>query len=273
MTFAAFETSQENAQPIELYEFRLGSEVFRFTSNEKDVTIAANVYEAVAIQRGKISATSDKDLDQDQLTVEMPSDVAFVQKFIVVAPGKNATLLLRRYHRNDPDLQLITLFEGAIHLAGFNDESRRAVLQIVAPTAAFGRTIPRHTYQGNCNHMLYDVRCKIDENSPASQKFLPVTAVSGSTITCTGAGSFGLSDFFVSGFVESGGDFRAVIDQSGDVLTLLVPFQVSPLNQTVRCQAGCKGRLVTDCQNKFNNVINYGGFPFVPLKNPFLGLD
>ena len=34
---------------------------------------------------------------------------------------------------------------------------------------------------------------------------------------------------------------------------------------------GCS-KTVSDCKNKFNNISNYGGFPYIPAKNPTQGL-
>ena len=45
-------------------------------------------------------------------------------------------------------------------------------------------------------------------------------------------------------------------------------FAIPTLGQTVDVFAGCDHSLAI-CESKFANVINYGGFPFVPIKNPF----
>jgi len=53
-----------------------------------------------------------------------------------------------------------------------------------------------------------------------------------------------------------------------------LPFSTSPMGQTVKCNKGCKHRVTADCLNRFANTANYGGFPYVPKKNPFqTGLD
>lgn len=268
--FSTFETSQESGQPVELYEFRMGSEAFLFTSDEQDVTLTAIVYAAVAARREATRQAADA--TQEALNVYLPSDLAFVRRFVLVTPGKRVSFTLKRFHRNDPDLQVVTFFRGTVQSFKFTRDGREVVLQILPPTAAYSRNMPRFTYQGICNHQLYDSRCGLDEFSPAFSKFLLVTAVSGSTLTASGAGAFG-ADFFEAGFVEMSGDFRAIVKQTADVLELIAPFSVSPFGQTLRFVAGCKHRLITDCLTKFNNVSRYGGFPWTPTKNPFEGLD
>lgn len=77
--------------------------------------------------------------------------------------------------------------------------------------------------------------------------------------------------------INGGDDARLILSQSGDDLQLLLPFPDSILGSTVVILAGCD-HTVTTCDSKFNtpsdpqsNVVNFGGFPFVPTKNPFEG--
>lgn len=42
--------------------------------------------------------------------------------------------------------------------------------------------------------------------------------------------------------------------------------------QSATLYPGCK-HTIDDCKNKFNNVANYGGFPWIPGKNPFDGVS
>ena len=274
MTFAAFETAQETGRPVELYEFLMGGEFFRFTSDQNDYTAAGNTFIRENVSRSQLRVLpGGGQRDGEKLEVVLPAENGLVKKFVLVVPGKKPLMTLYRVHRNDPDQQLVTLFKGQVQSVSFTQNGRQATMQIAPLTVANSRPMPRHTYQNLCNHMLYDARCKILETDVTFRKFLPVTAASGSTITATGAGAFG-SDFFLAGFVEFQADFRLIVGQATDVLTLNLPFGVSPVGQTLRFQAGCKHRLVTDCQTKFNNVVNFGGFPFVPTKNPFeTGLD
>lgn len=268
MSFNAYETSAESGSPCELFEFKLGAAPFRYTTSQDDVTILGATWQALPIARGPIVLSSG-DTSADRLEVDMPGDVPFINQFILRIPGQRVTFTLRRFHRNDPDQETVIIFKGAVLSVSFIKNGRVAVLQVAPSTVAKGRPVPRFTYQGLCNHMLYDERCKVSEHDPSFEKFLPCTATVDTVLTLTGAGGFGLSDFFEQGFVEFDGDFRLVVGQSGDDLTLLLPFVEDPTGHTLRTVAGCKARLAIDCRDKFNNVDNYGGFAFVPQKNPF----
>lgn len=269
--FEDFEGTTEGGRPIELYEFRAGSEIFRFTSSEDDYLFNTLTWNALPISRGKIASTLDS--DQDKLEVELPASQGLARQFLQTVPGRIVSLTIYRLHRDDPDQEAITIYRGAVHAASFVKEGRAVTFQVLPETQAFSRPVPRFTFGSLCSHMLYDARCKIDEHDPDFEKFLDCVDADGDTIELDGAGAFG-ADFFEQGFVQFQGDYRMVTAQSGDVLTLLLPFATSPVGFSVRALAGCKLRLVADCTDKFSNAVNFGGFPYVPLRNPFVsGID
>lgn len=278
MTFDANETGVETGQPIELYEFVIGSTRTRMTSSENDVTIpsTSETFTATAIKRGEL-VEKINDPATNRLSVELPADNAFVTQFRNISPGNRAILSIFRMHRGDlgGSDEKITIFKGTIRNVSYINNGRETVLHILPITSAYSRAIPRKMYQGLCNHMLYDARCTISKDD-ASFKFIGnVSAVSGSILTVDGAAAFDpLTDFFQSGYVEFNNDFRTITFQSNNNLTLITPFLNSPLGSNVIARAGCKHRVTTDCTNKFNNLVNFGGFPFVPKANPFrTGID
>ena len=65
-------------------------------------------------------------------------------------------------------------------------------------------------------------------------------------------------------------DYRLILSQDGDTVTLLLPFNTSQVTvgTSVDVYAGCD-HTIAICKTQFDNVINYGGYAFVPLKNPF----
>lgn len=80
------------------------------------------------------------------------------------------------------------------------------------------------------------------------------------------------SDYFLSGIVkDSVGVMRFVTAQSGQNITFSYPFESLLANDRIVLIPGCD-HLNTTCSDKFNNLINYGGFPFFPTDNgPFSG--
>ena len=56
-------------------------------------------------------------------------------------------------------------------------------------------------------------------------------------------------------------------EQYGSGLTLIYPAPLTP-GETVSLYPGCDHTLQT-CHGRFNNAENFGGFPWIPRRNPF----
>ncbi|WP_269915579.1 phage BR0599 family protein [Acinetobacter sp. HY1485] len=65
---------------------------------------------------------------------------------------------------------------------------------------------------------------------------------------------------------------RKTVDLYQITLTLFNSFTASDLalGDVVSIYPGCD-KLNTTCTDKFNNILNFGGFPFMPSSNPFVG--
>lgn len=265
MTFASFEESVESARPVELYKFTIGSEVIRYTSAEDDhiPPFDANTYFARQISRNSPNQSNE---DRRQtLEVSLPADDALSSRFIGVPPGSEVQLEITRYHRGDSEAYVI--WQGKIVGAGYTNEGAVCVLTGVTDESAFSRTIPRYKYQGLCNHTLYDSLCTVTKSSYKHTGV--VSAASANTVEVTGLVSAKGAGWAVGGYIDNGNsDYRQIIAQSGDTLTLYVPFESSPLGASVDVYAGCDHTIDT-CDSKFSNAVNFGGFPFVPTFNPF----
>jgi len=281
MTFDAFESSTELGQPIEIYQIVLGPTTYRWTSAEDSVVVMSVNYDPLACSRGRIGQSREE--RQATLEVTVPASFAFVRQYIGSVPGSQAVLTISRLQRPDfPGPEVVQLFEGNVQSVAFVKDGQEAKIAATPTVSAISRQVPRFTYQGLCNNVLYDDGCKVDPTNAAFRLTANVSAVSGATVTVPGAGAYG-ADWFVGGYVNLvvGSDFRMVLAQSGDVLTLLFPFPSGVVGQQVIVQAGCDHTIDGDCDTKFfttedatSNVINYGGFAFVPLSNPFQsGLD
>jgi hypothetical protein len=63
---------------------------------------------------------------------------------------------------------------------------------------------------------------------------------------------------------------RLILDHVGTTVLLMgAPYGLA-VSDTFDAFAGCD-RSAPVCHGKFDNILNYGGFPWKPLKNPFTG--
>lgn len=66
-----------------------------------------------------------------------------------------------------------------------------------------------------------------------------------------------------------GGHRRSIVSQVGATLTLQIPLPPGEYaGATVTLYAGCDGS-ATACETRFNNTASFGGYPYIPIKNPF----
>jgi uncharacterized phage protein (TIGR02218 family) len=275
MTYDAFASSREQSRPIELFRFVQGGNTFEYTSAEDSLTVASITYDPEIIRRGRI-AQSPRDRNST-LEIRVPITNTFARRYRASVPGARASITIQRVQRLDfPTPQAITIFTGYVGSVAFENEMKEAVIACKPIESASSRPVPRFSYQSLCNHVLFDNACKVDDTDPRWRLTQTVSAQTGATLTVPGAGAFG-ADWWVGGFLEinGGDDARLIVGQSGDDLQLLLPFPSSSVGQSVTVFAGCD-HTITTCDTKFDttedtlsNVINYGGFAFVPTRNPY----
>lgn len=266
MTFESYETSVEESQPIELYTIQLGSTSWTYTSGAVEVVVSGTTYAPLAISRGSHDQ-SQEDQDQ-QLEVRLPASAPVCRHFIASVPGESVLITIERMQRLDVGEVRMVMYAGVVSSVSFESGGEIAVLSVVTAQSAFSKAVPRDVYSATCNHVLFDARCSLLEASWRVTK--EVLAISGNVLTIDGLNAQA-DGYYTPGFIELTGssrDFRVILAHAGNLATVALPFGTSPLGELVRVYAGCDHSSLT-CQAKFNNLINFGGFPFVPTKNPF----
>lgn len=270
-TFDTLASSTEQSRPAELIELALGSAMYYYSTAEDPITSAGNIYLPVAAERGSVVEGTDQ--SDQPITIVVPASNDFAARYINVVPAERASATIFRIERDEtPTPTRVLVFKGLVHAVEFSRNGREAQIACMSIQAAARRTIPRFTFQAQCNHQLYDLGCKVNPTSHHHSGI--VTAVSGSTVTVSGLSASGKD--CKGGYCRPTGisDFRMVLSQSGDVLTLLLPFSASPLGLTLECFQGCDHNMTGHCATRFDNVLEFGGHAFVPTKNPFAtGLD
>lgn len=274
-TFAELEGGRYST-PADIYEFTYGPEKFRFTSAAEVITFGGGVYTPIEIKRSA-PTLNPRERRNTKVNLEVNLAERPFSDYIGIQPARKLECLITRVQLDEtagaaspmpsPEPAPVpatgfVLFDGYVTSISFN--GRIAKVDMNPFNEQFSREVPRAKFQGLCNHVLYDSFCGVDKNL-FNQTGL-VNGVLGNTITVSGF----IGTSFTGGYVVSaaGNDYRMIIQQSNDVLTLLLPFSSAVLGTTVTAYQGCD-HSVTTCRDKFSNVTNYGGFPLVPGVNPF----
>ena len=75
--------------------------------------------------------------------------------------------------------------------------------------------------------------------------------------------------YFTGGHIIFGDETRTIVDHVGSIVTIMYKFKELEDNDSVDAYPGCDGKIET-CKDKFDNLLNFLGFPFIPVENPAL---
>jgi uncharacterized phage protein (TIGR02218 family) len=269
-SFDTLESGIEISRPIEIYSFAMGSTTWTYTSWSQDVTVNSIDYVAIPIKRSRIVQATDQ--KTRNTTVTVPSENQFAAQYINVSPGEKVTLTIIRLQPDESptfDTQVL-LFKGTVQAVSYPRDGYTAEIVVRSIEAAKNQILPRVTYMGMCSHSLYDLGCGVDQGL---FNITGPTAAGGTTAEITVTGANAEADgYWTGGYVTalSGTqDFRFIVKHVGNVLTLMLPFAADVSGLTMQVFAGCDHIATGDCKTKFENVLEFGGFPFVPKKNIF----
>ncbi len=261
MTYLEIETSASQAMPLEVYLFRGPDRQWRYTSADAEVVVAGDTYLPVYIERGSIEHSPQAARSDLQITVARDNQLL---ADLAAGLGEAVTLTLFRGHASDQDF--VTIWKGRVISSAFAGAT--GVLRCESALTSIKRQGLRRKYQCLCPHVLFGAGCGLDAELYAVSG--SVAAVAGQVVTVPGLDPFGLS-WFAGGFLRFGLYCRTITGQAYDNLELDRALGDLVVGSQVVIYPGCN-HYVDDCAGKFGNLINYGGWPYVPTRNPFSGL-
>lgn len=266
MSYDTFERSLQSGAPIDLYDFTIGLEHFRYTSAGKVVVFAGQTFAPEQIDRSEIEEAEE--LSRANVTVTVPRDFHIAEEFRISPPSY--VILLSIYTMHDGDSERKLRWSGRVLNAAW--EGISAALHCESILTSLQRPGLRRLYQRGCPHVLYGTKCGLLDS--AYKVPTAVATVTGISVAVTVGDIAPDGDgFYAGGFVEVEvvpGKFarRAIRDQVGDILTLTHPIVDLAPGMAIDVYPGCDHTLAT-CNTKFANALNFGGTPFITVKNPF----
>ena len=264
MTHDARELSTYTGEPHECIRFWLGSQTWRLTSSDVPVGInegggADEQYHPVPIERTEIERSDEESNGTMKVTLPRWHEVAAL--FIPYNPTTPVGVML--YQKHEGETESVVGFNGAVVSAEFGES--QVTLTCMTLGGLLRRRLPRWSYQSQCNHALYGVRCGVNRDDFKETAVLHTIGTLTIKATDFAAHPAG---WFTNGYVENTyGEKRFITDHVGDTLTLMSPFFNVAIGDTVYAYAGCQ-RTESECFNKFNNLVNHLGFSRIPQRNP-----
>lgn len=269
MTHAATELTEFDGSPIELFLFQRGAAVFwGYTSSTTTLNIQGQIYRACAMSRS--SFEQSQDYKRNNIKITLPLNVDFIQQYISSPPTDKIDLTVYRYHEKDPDKQIVIRWTGRVVNVKFSETTAEILCESME--TIFNRNTLKRPYGRGCPYYLYDPSgCKADPNAYAVGAAL--TAVNGVLLTSPTFAAYP-SGHFNGGYlifqVGSVLNKRFIISHGGPNIQINLVFSGLVPGVGVTVYPGCD-RTPQTCSSKFNNILNYGGQPFIPTKNPMNG--
>ncbi|MBN2568123.1 MAG: DUF2163 domain-containing protein [Deltaproteobacteria bacterium] len=261
---ADYIAKEESSQrkPVELYHiWRDGGENWRYTSGDVSVSFGGNTYAPATLKRGV--AKYDSQLEVTTMTVEAQyAETPFIQ-FIANNPIETFWIQISKLFRDQDPLEAGVIFIGQIKNVSF--KGVQAGVECVGFEHFLKMPVPVFRYQLSCNHNLFDEKCKVVKASYKNTTTVSLDAT-GCILTSADFGAFD-EGYFTYGRVEFNNTYRTIISHSGNTVTLAYKFITLETGNSVDVYPGCDGEIET-CRDKFSNVNQFLGFPYIPLENP-----
>lgn len=253
---------QATVQPglMELYEFTRGNEIQRYTTWQEEITFGGQVYKSAVIKRSPLSL--DQSFKAIKVDIELPLRDPVVD-YIANTPVE--PVLVRIYQVFEVDLSdYQVIFAGAIKSITLKDKFGKLVCESVSKV--FKLKLPNVIYQAFCNHRLFDLGCTLND---AVWKVETAVTISGSDLVSNDFAAYP-NGYFTGGHVAFDTDMRLITNHVGDTITLQIPFDTRVQSGTIiKGYPGCDKNPAT-CLNKFNNMDNFLGMPYIPSSNPVI---
>jgi uncharacterized phage protein (TIGR02218 family) len=262
MSFLSAETSIFGAKPIELYKFKRGSTVWLLCTSRKPVVYNGETYQPEYIKRDNMRSTGA--LGRQALNVTISATNALAKSYLGGMPSQVTTLTIYRKHVGEAEVGQV--WAGRVVSIEFSGDE--ASVRCEPISTALRRIGLRATYQVLCRHALYGPQCRAVKVPYTGA----VSSVSGQNVTVSIAGGLPANaKYFTGGTMRFGDDAWLISDQNGIVMTLAQPPLGLKSGDSITLTAGCDHTAYgpNGCLEKFDNLDNFGGFPFMPKRNPF----
>ncbi len=262
LTLKQIEASLSLSRPIELFLFESGGIQYAYTSGSKQhMHTDGLVYKPLAMSRGKVQRTTDD--YKNKLEITLPGDSPVPLLFRSHLPQNHVTLKAFRTQQGAKD-QYINIFSGEVTQCSWSNSI--ATLQCNPVSALLRRQVLRTGYQSQCNHHLYDSRCKLQLQDWQEQT--TVTAITNNGYNIEVSAKAHEDSYYSAGILsKDNADFRMITATTGNVFSLISPLDALKVGDNIQIAKGCD-RSAAACQS-FNNFDNFFGFLAIPTDNPF----
>lgn len=254
---------------IEIYTFQLDDTIWRYTSGNITVNYDGNDFAPLPISRSAYETRHELSKNGMDITIPITNELA--QLLLTEFAEFELTLLIGQLVSDYPDFSTNVgyrdLWQGRMTATRPSGNKMKLVFETYF--TSMRRQGCRARYSKNCRHVLYsDMGCKVD---PLDYELeIALTGMSGDReeLYTDDIGS-AEAGYYIGGILLGPGGTRAsIIGQSETSLTIQRPLDELTGTENVKIYPGCN-HAMDHCKDRFSNLENYGGYPYIPSDNPF----
>ncbi len=244
----------------ELYKIRVGGDYIYATSFASTIMFNGQEYTKRPISRSALNYSTKLKILECTVRISITDLTA---KYISNQPIEPTEITI--YKATNADLnQYVIFFKG--NVVGVSVKNRVLNAQCKSNTRVLEKKIPTIIHQSFCNHEVFDSECSLNDED---FKVIGTVTVSDADLSASAFASYE-DGYFTGGRAQYENDMRLITNHVGSVITLQVPFDSRvTTGSLVEVFPGCDGSPET-CKNKFNNLDNFLGMPYIPTSNPVL---
>lgn len=276
--FDKLTSSRYSSQRITLYRFSYGENgesVEAYTDADSNVTFNNEVYTPLPLDRDAISSSAL--LDNTTLKINTSTVSPVVEVLRGYPPSYIIMLQIYQGEATDDTGDFRCVWSGRVMSAQRNDF--QAEISAEPIITSMRRPGLRRNYQFNCPLALYGDMCKASKAN-ATRTAIVGLVTDGNVVVL--GGGWSTDDDLISNFVNgtlSWTDAKGLVNQrmilsiSGEnTLTLSGDSGSLAALQKVSVIKGCDHTMAS-CKNIHNNLLNFGGQPWIPTTNPFANVN
>lgn len=271
MAFGEIEASDYFSTADFLYEFQVGGNVYRYTASDTGLSVGGYLWERAAISHEGVRQTGDA--TEDSVTLTSDSQLIPASIFVGSVPTQDVLVRFAKAHEGDQAFQVF--FVGLVSSVDW-PEPGRVKFSLITLSATMLREGLTLTFQRSCRNVLYSQgRGACNVNKEDFRVDATVVTTSRGEVALRGLAGYP-DGWFDGGFIEwddstRGVERRTIERYTGGSSVLLFGLPDGLFeDMEVRVYAGC-ARTAQACDEKFNNMDNYGGQPQLPGDSPFDG--
>ena len=260
-TYRGSEDSLDSGEPLELYRVTIGETVITLCSGDVTAIHNGETYIPSTLKRNEVTQTPE--MSKSLITLTTSKNCPIADLFRTGAPEFPVFITIFRQHAVINGADFVVVYKGRISSCHYMQ--LEAELSCEPIFTSLKRPGLRIKYEPTCSNGLYDVGCTLKKED---------FAITGTVLTTNSKRVFNIQaaatkpdGYFIGGILSLGG-LHMIGDHEGTTITLLRHTMGAQVGDPVILYPGCDhGR--TTCHARFDNIVNYKGFPWMSDRNPF----